>query len=335
MAVTTPRFAAPVEAAKNALRIATLRHVSGLFDRRPYEIGFFEVDGIRLSYEVHGTGPEVLVFLHGLLLDAQMNRRLADDLAELGYRVVLLDLPGHGKADKPRHASAHRMDSYAHYVVALLDELGLQEAVVGGVSLGANVTLQVAVQAPDRVRGLVVEMPVLEWAVPAAAMIFLPLLLGVHYAAPLVRAVGSLARRVPDTGIGALDSFLDTMAVEPDEAAAVLHGMLVGPITPTYEERNAIEAPALVIGHRRDFIHPFTDAEHLAHQLPHGRLVQARSIFEMRVTPERLTAEIAKFLEDAWGAHATKHPPGRRDETIPSTSANEGGESEELAAGDA
>ncbi len=295
------RLAAPVEAAKNAFRMRALRHISGLFDRKPFELGSFEVEGIRLSYEVHGKGPEVLVFLHGLLLDAQMNRRLADDLTELGYRVVLLDLPGHGKADKPRHASAHRMDSYAHYVVALLDELGLDQAVIGGVSLGANVALQVAVQAPNRVRGLVVEMPVLEWAVPAAAVLFVPLLVGVHYAAPVVRALGSLVSRIPRTGIGALDSFLGTMAVDPDEAAAVLHGMIVGPITPTYEERHAIEAPALVIGHQRDFIHPFTDAEHLVRQLPHGRLVQARSIFEMRVTPERLTAEIARFLGEVWG----------------------------------
>jgi len=271
-----------------------------MFDAKPLTDGQFEAEGIRLSYEEHGTGPRVLVFLHGLLLDAQMNRRLADDLAEQGNRVVLLDLPGHGRSDKPRHASAHRMDSYARYVVALLDELDIDEAVVGGVSLGANVALQVGVQAPERVRGLVIEMPVLEYAVPFAATIFLPLLLGVHYAAPLWRAVASVARRLPRTRIGALDSVVTTLTLPPDEAAAVLHGMLVGPITPTYEERRAIEAPALVIGHKRDFVHPFTDADHLARQLPDARLLQAHSLLELRLNPERLTAEIASFLDEAW-----------------------------------
>jgi pimeloyl-ACP methyl ester carboxylesterase len=277
-----------------------MQKFSNIFDSKPFTVGRFEVEGLHLSYETHGTGPRVLVFLHGLLLDAQMNRRLADDLSERGFRVVLLDLPGHGRSDKPRHASAHRMDSYAHYVVALLDELGLDEAVVGGVSLGANVSLQVAVRAPERVRGLVIEMPVLEWAVPGAAMLFLPLLLGVHYAAPLVRAVAFGARRFPRTRIGALDSIVTTLTMEPDEAAAVLHGMLVGPITPTYEERHAIDAPALVLGHKVDFIHPFTDADHLARQLPHARLVEAHSIFELRVSPERLTRHIADFLEEVW-----------------------------------
>ena len=123
------------------------------------------------------------MFVHGLLLDNQLSRRLAADLAERGFQVVLLDLPGHGKSDKPRHASVHRMDSYARHVVALLDELGIDEAVVGGVSLGANVSLQVAVQAPERVRGLLIEMPVLEWAVPGAAVVFLPMLIGVHASA--------------------------------------------------------------------------------------------------------------------------------------------------------
>jgi len=275
--------------------------LGGLFDRRPHTDGSFVVDGLQIHYEVFGTGPNILVFMHGILLDTQMNRRLASDLAEAGHRVVLLDLPGHGQSDKPRHASAHRIDSYAHYVVALLDELGIDEAVIGGVSLGANVSLQVAAQSPERVRGLLIEMPVLEWAVPGAALVFLPMLLGVHYAAPVARAVAWLARRIPRTGIGPLDSAVSTLTLDPEETTAVLHGMLAGPITPTYEERHAIAAPTLVIGHKIDFIHPFTDADHLARQLPLARLVEARSVIELRFAPERLTTQIVAFLDEVWG----------------------------------
>jgi len=281
--------------------LAPIATISAMFDRRPFTNGSFEVEGLRLHYEVYGTGPNVLVFMHGILLDSQMNRRLASDLVAGGNRVVLLDLPGHGQSDKPRHASAHRIDSYAHYVVALLDELGIDEAVIGGVSLGANVSLQVAAQAPERVRGLLVEMPVLEWAVPGAALVFLPMLLGVHYAAPLARAVAWLARRLPSTSIGPVDSFVGTLTLDPEETTAVLHGMLAGPITPTYEERHAIAAPALVIGHKIDFIHPFTDADHLTRQLPRARLVEARSVIELRFAPERLTRHIAEFLDEVWG----------------------------------
>jgi len=290
-----------------------LAHVRALFERRDFEVGSFEVEGLRLYYERHGSGPRVLVFLHGLLLDSQMNRRLAADLAAQGNQVLLLDLPGHGQSDKPRHASAHRMDSYARYVVALLDELGIERAVVGGVSLGANVSLQVAVQAPARVQGLLIEMPVLEWAVPGAAMVFLPLLLGVHYAAPVARAVGAVMRRMPRTTIAPLDSVVTMFSAEPEEAAAVLHGMLVGPVTPTYEDRHAITAPTLVIGHKVDFIHPFTDADRLARAIPGAELFQAHSIVELRVMPDRLTAKIADFLDEAWTRRGLKRvPPTRR-----------------------
>ena len=286
---------------RDVSRVPPLATITALFDRGTFTEGTFEVDGLRVHYEVYGTGPNVLVFMHGILLDSQMNRRLASDLAAAGNRVVLLDLPGHGRSDKPRHASAHRIDSYARYVVALLDELEVDEAVIGGVSLGANVSLQVAAQSPERVRGLLVEMPVLEWAVPGAALVFLPMLLGVHYAAPLARAVAWLARRVPRTTIGPLDSFVNTLTLDPEETTAVLHGLLAGPITPTYEERHAIAAPALVIGHKIDFIHPFTDADHLTRQLPRARLVEARSVIELRVAPERLTTHIAEFLDEVWG----------------------------------
>jgi pimeloyl-ACP methyl ester carboxylesterase len=293
------------------MSLAPISWLSGLFENRPFAEATFEVEGLRLHYERHGEGSRVLVFLHGLLLDNQLSRRLAADLAERGFQVILLELPGHGRSDKPRHASAHRMDSYARYVVALLDELGIDKAVVGGVSLGANVSLQVAVQAPGRVRGLLVEMPVLEWAVPAAALVFLPMLIGVHYAAPVARVVAALARKIPRTTVAPLDSVVRMISAEPEEIAAVLHGMLVGPVTPTYEARQTIEVPTLVIGHKIDVIHPFTDADHLTRQLPRGRLVEAHSIFELRLAPDRLTAEIASFLDETWDEPDVRQRIGR------------------------
>jgi len=260
----------------------------------------FDSGGVRLYYEIHGHGPRVFLFMHGILMDSNMNRRLAVDLAAQGNRVVLIDLPGHGMSDKPKRASSHRMDTYAVHVVALLDHLGIDRAVIGGVSLGGNVSLLVATLAPERVQGLVVEMPVLEWAVPAAAITFVPMLLAVHFARPVVRQAAALFRRLPKTGIGPLDSIMSSLSNDPVETAAVLHGILAGPITPTVDQRAAITVPALVIGHRSDRVHPFHDAEQLARRLPNGRLVQASSLLELRVRPERLTAEIARFLDAAW-----------------------------------
>ncbi|MGH9097805.1 MAG: alpha/beta fold hydrolase [Acidimicrobiales bacterium] len=266
----------------------------------PYEVGEFESGGQRLYYEIHGHGPRVLVYLHGILLDANLNRRLAADLAAKGNRVILLDLPGHGLSDKPTRASFHRMDTYARHVVALLDHLGIDTAVIGGVSLGASVALTVAAQSPERVQGLVIEMPVLEWALPAAALTFIPLLLAVHYAAPLVRTFARVVRRLPRTGVGSVDSVMNTLSNEPKETAAVLHGVLAGPITPTVEERAAMTMPTLVIGHGADRIHAFHDAQQLARRMANARLVRASSLLELRVRPERLTNEIADLLDQAW-----------------------------------
>jgi pimeloyl-ACP methyl ester carboxylesterase len=263
-------------------------------------VGRVDSAGQSLYYEVHGNGPKVLVFMHGILMDSNMNRRLATDLAARGFRVILLDLPGHGRSDKPKRASFHRMDTYARHVVNLLDHLGIDRAVIGGVSLGGNVSLLVAAQAPDRVQALVVEMPVLEWALPAAAMTFTPMLLAVHFARPVVNLVASVFRRLPRTGNGPLDSMMNTLANDPTETAAVLHGILAGPIAPTVGQRLAMQVPVLVIGHQIDRIHPFHDAEQLAKRLPDGRLLQANSVLELRVNPGRLTEEIAQFLEAAW-----------------------------------
>lgn len=265
----------------------------------------------QLAYEVYGSGDRVLVWLHGLLLDANLSRGLARRLAARGNRVVLLDLLGHGRSEKPRHAGPNRMDLYAEQVLCLLDELGVDQAVLGGVSLGTNVSLITTVQAPERVRGLILEMPVLEWAVPAAALVFLPLLLGVHYTRAPLRLVSRAASRLPLSGFGPLDSFITAATSDPDEIAAVLHGVLLGPIAPTIEQRRAITAPALVLGHGIDLIHSFSDAQRLARQLPDARLIRTRTFAELWVWPARLTGEISEFLDRVWARAELQEPPGK------------------------
>jgi pimeloyl-ACP methyl ester carboxylesterase len=260
----------------------------------------FVHNGLRLAYEVWGTGDRPLVYLHGLLLDADLNRGIAAALAEQGNTVVLLDLLGHGRSDKPHHASNYRMDLYVEQVIALLDELGAAEAVFGGLSLGANVSLLAATEVPGRVRGLVLEMPVLERAVPFAAMTFVPLLLGLHYGRPALRLVNGVARWLPPSPFGPLNSFIHAASLDPEQMAAVLHGILVGPAAPTQEQRAAIAAPTLVLAHRADLLHPFDDATNLVRQMPNAELVRARSPFELRLRPRRLTAEIATFLDGVW-----------------------------------
>jgi len=113
----------------------------------------------------------------------------------------------------------------------------------------------------------------------------------------LVSRAGSL---LPRSGFGALDSVINVVASDPEEIAAVLHGILLGPIAPTIEQRRTISAPALVLGHGIDLIHSFKDAERLTQQLPDARLIRTRTFAELWVRPARLTAEIGEFLDRVW-----------------------------------
>jgi pimeloyl-ACP methyl ester carboxylesterase len=263
---------------------------------------WFVWNGRRLGYETYGEGNRVLVLLHGLLMDARLNRGLARTVAHGGHRVVLLDLLGHGASDKPVHAAEYRLDVYTEQVVALLDHLRVERAVVGGLSLGANVALHVAARHPGRVQGLILEMPVLERAVPAAALTFVPALLAVHYALPAARIVSRVAAWASRGPSELVAGLLAPLASPPEVTTAVLHGILVGPTVPTVDQRRSVRAPALVLGHRADLIHPFSDAAALVRQMPDARLVEATSIVELRLRPQRLVDEIERFLADVWQA---------------------------------
>jgi len=262
--------------------------------------GEFEHQGHRLVYDVYGEGPRPFLLLPGLLLPRTMHAPVAEALAGRGNRVICLDLLGHGEADRPVDMARYSMPLFAEQAIALLDHLEVDEAVVGGTSLGANVTLEAAVLAPERMRGLVVEMPVLDNALVACALAFSPLLVYLTLGEPLARVVSAIARRAPRGLWHWADVGIDWIGQDPRPSAAVLQGLFFGRIAPPSSERRAIDTRTLVFGHTRDPIHPFNDADTLVRELPNGRLVEATSMIEFRLTPDRLLAELARFLDECW-----------------------------------
>jgi pimeloyl-ACP methyl ester carboxylesterase len=261
----------------------------------------FTLDGQRLAYTVHGAGPRVTVLLHGLLFSQRMHERLAEALAERGNRVVTLDLLGHGESDRPLEMWRYSMPEFAREVVALLDHLGVPEAVVLGTSLGANVTLEVADAAPERLRGMVIEMPVLDNALLGCALAFTPLMAALTVGQPAMRALARAARAVPRRRLPwQADILLDWIRQDPAPSAAVLQGLFFARTAPPRARRREMRTPTLVIGHQHDLVHPFSDAGELAAELPRARLLQASSLIELRVAPARLTREIAAFVDDCW-----------------------------------
>ena len=263
----------------------------------------FRYKGHSIAYEEHGQGDRTLILIHGLLMNRHMYDRLAPEMASRGNRVITVDLLGHGASDMPTDMRVYSMIAFADQVAALVDHLGIDPPVVGGTSLGANVSLELAAHHPDRARALLIEMPVLEDALLAVAIIFAPILALLRFGKPILKLTAAIASQVPRSQY-LIDIALDWIRRNPDASRAVLEGLFYGRVAPPREEREQIEHPALVIGHPNDPLHPFSDADLLVEDLSGARLVDANSIFEWRLSPARLNDELAAFLEEVYAPAA-------------------------------
>ncbi len=271
--------------------------------------GSFRYQGQRIAYADYGEGDRVLVLAHGLLMNRHMYDNLAPEMASRGFRVITVDLLGHGASDMPFDMRAYSMSAFADQVAALIYELELDRPIVGGTSLGANVALEMATRHPKAARGLFIEMPVLDNALVAAGLIFLPILVALRVGKPVLRVTAALANRVPRSNY-LVDIMLDWTRRPPEASEAVLEGLLFGRTAPPREERELIGLPALVIGHPADPLHPFTDSDMLIEEMPRARLVNAQSILEWRVNPGRLDGELAAFIDETYAGEPSETAAG-------------------------
>jgi pimeloyl-ACP methyl ester carboxylesterase len=263
----------------------------------------FDYNGHTISYDEYGEGDRPLLLVHGLLMSRRMFDRLGPEMARRGNRVIAVDLLGHGRSDRPEQMSNYSMTFFARQVEALMDHLGIDQAVVGGTSLGANATLELNYLSPERVKAMMIEMPVLDNALLAAAVIFTPIMVGLRLGEPVLRRLAALARRIPRTN-PLIDMGLDMVRQDPAPSEAVLEGLFLGSSAPHHQFRIEMTQPTLIIGHHADPLHPFSDSGMLAEELPNARLIEANSILEWRLSPDRLDAELAEFLDDVWGRPA-------------------------------
>jgi 3-mercaptopyruvate sulfurtransferase SseA/pimeloyl-ACP methyl ester carboxylesterase len=120
-------------------------------------IGVLALPGARLAYQVTGEGPAV-VLVHGFGLDMRMWDQQAGHLAQR-FRVVRYDCRGFGASGPfdPAIGYTHAAD-----LLALLDHLGIGRAVLAGLSFGGRVVMQAALEAPERVAGLILLDAVLD-----------------------------------------------------------------------------------------------------------------------------------------------------------------------------
>ena len=111
------------------------------------------LNGIRLYYEVHGQGTP-LVLMHGFAGTAESWKPQIPDLSAR-YRLILYDARGHWRSESPRSADLYSHEIFAEDLGALLDHLGAETAVVGGLSMGGVIALTFYFKYPERTRALI------------------------------------------------------------------------------------------------------------------------------------------------------------------------------------
>ena len=123
--------------------------------RYPDEEGFVERDGVRVFYEVYGSGEPTILFCPTWTLVHSRVWKMQIAYLARHYRVIVFDPRGNGRSDRPTELAAYAEKEFAQDAIDVLDATGTERAIVVGLSRGAQRTLLIAAEHPDRVSGLV------------------------------------------------------------------------------------------------------------------------------------------------------------------------------------
>ncbi|TCP57522.1 pimeloyl-ACP methyl ester carboxylesterase [Tamaricihabitans halophyticus] len=252
-----------------------------------------------ISYRDTGTGPP-LVLVHGHPFDGSMWQPQIDYFSARGWRVIVPDLRGYGGSEVIPGETP--LETFAADILRLLDELRLDQVVLGGLSMGGQIVLACYRQFPERLRGLLLAdtSARADTAEGKAARIAL--------AERLTRSgIGDYATEVlpkmvcPATITDrpeVANRVLDMMRAAPAEgAAAALRGRAQRPdylsLLPT------IAVPTLVVVGSADEFTPVSEAEVLHREIPEARLVIVPETGHLpnMERPTEFNAALSEFLE--------------------------------------
>jgi pimeloyl-ACP methyl ester carboxylesterase len=134
----------------------------------PERAGHVEREGVRLGYEMFGAGDPVILLMPTWTIVHSRFWKMQVPYLSRHYRVITYDGPGNGGSDRTTDPARYGVDSYAADAAAVLDVCGVDQAVVVGLSRGAQYGLRLATLHPERVRGWVLIGPALPLGPPAA-----------------------------------------------------------------------------------------------------------------------------------------------------------------------
>jgi pimeloyl-ACP methyl ester carboxylesterase len=220
-----------------------------------------------------------------------------------GWDVVRYDARGHGSAGGPDEPGAYRWPALADDQLRLLDERGIDRAVLAGASMGAATALWSTVKAPDRVRALVLVIPPTAWATrPAQARAYR--IGATVLSAPLGdKAFLAAAKVAPTPAIlreelaPLVDGVTAGMAAIPrTRLAAILRGAADSDLPPPADLAAAVgDKPVLVLAWDTDPGHPVSTATALGEVLPHALVEVATAPSQVLGWPARVQGFLASL----------------------------------------
>jgi pimeloyl-ACP methyl ester carboxylesterase len=259
---------------------------------------FFARSGLTFHYHDLGQGLP-FVFQHGLGGDLNQPRGLYQPAA--GVRLLAMDMRAHGRTTPLGDVEQLAIATLASDLAALFDHVAISQAVVGGISLGAAVAIKLALQSPERIKGLILVRPAwIDRALPAN-----------------VERYATIARSIREFGPGeGLDRFRATpefqaVSRESPDCASSLMGQFQEPRAAEYVARlerlaadrlcsdrsgyRALRIPTLILGNRQDPIHPWPLAEELATLIAGAKLVE---VTPKSVSLDRHRADVALAIDN-------------------------------------
>jgi pimeloyl-ACP methyl ester carboxylesterase len=233
-----------------------------------------------LAVEDVGEGTPV-VLLHGLTATRRYVVMGSKSLERGGHRVIRYDARGHGESDPPREPGAYGYADLASDLAAVMDDHGVERAVLAGASMGAHTLLRFALDRPERVAGVVVVTPAFDpssYDDPARLAHWDALSDGLRTGGVegFVAAYGE--PRVPDAMRETIRTVLRQRLSQHRHPDAVADALRVVPRSRPFDdlaELGALRVPAVVVADRdeADPEHPLAVGEAYAQAIPGARLV--------------------------------------------------------------
>lgn len=248
-----------------------------------------------LNYISTGSGVP-FVFQHGL--GAQLKQ--AQDLlaSQQNVQCMTLDCRGHGESP----FDPNRLPSFVHYsedVISMMDHLGVESAYFGGISMGAGISMHIALKYPERVKGLLLVRPAwLDKIRPENLLILLEA--GKRIPLPNGKAdfeaLPSFQAMKADLPLAARSVLGQFNRAQLEHGPKVLECMVNDKPLEDLAQLKQIDKPCLIIGNGDDPLHPFEMAEVIGEHIPSAQVEKVVS----RYVNNRGHREAVNRLVEDW-----------------------------------